>query len=237
MIQAIRYISSFIVYIVWTCTWAIGAALLGVRQRPGGAYDQSARAWGVGMLRGTGITVRVEGREHLDPDTPCVYMSNHASMIDIWAILAEIPGTIRFVYKKGMDWIPLMGVALRAAKHLPIDRHNRSRAFSLYDRAAGMIRRGFSAVVFPEGTRSPDGRLKPFRKGSFVLAISAGAPVIPIFCENTYELMPRGSWSPRQGTVTLRVGAPIPTAGLTYEDRDKVANATRAAMLALGARE
>ena len=70
-----------------------------------------------------------------------------------------------------------------------------------------------------------------------MLAISAGAPVIPIFCENTYELMPRGSWSPRQGTVTLRVGAPIPTAGLTYEDRDKVANATRAAMLALGARE
>jgi 1-acyl-sn-glycerol-3-phosphate acyltransferase len=237
MIQAIRYISSLLVYITWTCTWAIGAALLGVRQRPGGAYDQSARAWGVGMLRGTGVTVRVVGREHLAPGTPCVYMSNHASVIDIWAILAEIPGTIRFVYKKGMDWIPLMGLALRAAKHLPIDRNSRSRAFSMYDRAAGMIRRGFSAVVFPEGTRSRDGRLKPFKKGSFVLAISAGAPVVPIFCENTYELMPRGSWSPRQGTVTLRIGAPIPTAGLGYDDRDRVADATRKALIALGARE
>jgi len=237
MIQAIRYIVSFVVYITWTSLWAIGAALLGVRQRPGGAYDRSARAWGVGMLRGTGITVRVVGREHLDPGTPCVYMSNHASVIDIWAILAEIPGTIRFVYKKGMDWIPLMGLALRAAKHLPIDRHNRSRAFSMFDRAAGMIRRGFSAVVFPEGTRSRDGRLKPFRKGSFVLAISAGAPVIPVFCENTYELMPRGSWSPRRGTVTLRIGAPIPTAGLGYDDRDRVADATRKALIALGARE
>jgi 1-acyl-sn-glycerol-3-phosphate acyltransferase len=237
MIQAIRYIVSLVVYITWTCTWAIGAALLGVRQRPGGAYDKSARAWGVGMLRGTGITVRVVGREHLDPGTPCVYMSNHASVIDICAILAEIPGTIRFVYKKGMDWIPLMGLALRAAKHLPIDRSSRSRAFSMYDRAAGMIRRGFSAVVFPEGTRSLDGRLKPFKKGSFVLAIAAGAPVIPIFCENTYELMPRGSWSPKQGVVTLRIGAPIPTAGLSYEDRDQVASATRQALIALGARE
>ncbi len=237
MIQAIRYIVSFVVYITWTGSWAVSAALLGVRQRPGGAYDKSARAWGVGMLRGTGITVRVEGREHLDPGTPCVYMVNHASFIDIWAILAEIPGTIRFVYKKGMDWIPLMGIALRAARHMPIDRHNRSRAFSMYDRAAGMIRRGFSAVVFPEGTRSRDGRLKPFKKGSFVLAISAGAPVIPVFCENTHELMPRGSWSPRRGTVTLRIGAPIPTAGLTYQDRDRVANATRAALLGLGARE
>lgn len=237
MIQTIRYVSAFVVYIAWTCTWAISAALLGVRQRPGGAYDRSARAWGVGMLRSTGITVRVEGREHLDPETPCVYMSNHASLVDIWAILAEIPGTIRFVYKKGMDWIPLMGIALRAAKHLPIDRHNRTRAFSMYDRAAGMIRRGFSAVVFPEGTRSLDGRLQPFKKGSFVLAIAAGAPVIPVFCENTYELMPRGSWSPRRGTVTLRIGAPIPTAGLSYEDRDQVASATRKALLALGARE
>jgi 1-acyl-sn-glycerol-3-phosphate acyltransferase len=100
-----------------------------------------------------------------------------------------------------------------------------------------MIRRGFSAVLFPEGTRSRDGRLQPFKKGSFVLAISAGAPVIPVFCENTYELMPRRSWSPKPGTVTLRIGAPIPTAGLRYEDRDRIAAATRAALIALGARE
>ena len=237
MIGAIRYISSFVIFMAIAGSWAVLAALFGVKQRRGGAYDRSARFWAVGMLRGTRIAVRVEGGEHLDPDTPCVYMSSHASFIDIWAILAAIPGTIRFVYKKGMDWIPLMGIALRAAKHLPIDRHSRSQAFATYDRAAGMIRRGFSAVLFPEGTRSRNGRLQPFKKGSFVLAISAGAPVIPVFCENTYELMPRGSWSPKPGTVTLRIGAPIPTAGLRYEDRDRVAAATRAALVALGARE
>ena len=237
MIRAFRYISSFVFYMAIAGSWAVLAALLGVKQRRGGAYDRSARFWGVGMLRGTRISVRVEGDEYLNPDRPCVYMSNHASFIDIWAILAAIPGTIRFVYKKGMDWIPLMGIALRAAKHLPIDRHSRSQAFATYDRAAGMIRRGFSAVLFPEGTRSRDGRLQPFKKGSFVLAISAGAPVIPVFCENTYELMPRGSWSPKPGTVTLRFGAPIPTAGLRYEDRDRIAAATRAALIALGARE
>jgi 1-acyl-sn-glycerol-3-phosphate acyltransferase len=211
--------------------------LLGVKQRPGGVYDSAARQWALGMLRGTGITVAVRGRERLDPSRPCVYIANHASFADIWAILAEVPGTIRFVYKKGMDWIPLMGLAMRAARHIPIDRHNRSRAFSMYDRAAEMVRGGLSAIVFPEGTRSRGGRLMPFKKGPFVLAIAAGVPVVPIYCENTYELMPPGSFRPRPGTVTLHIGAEIPTAGLTYEDRDRIAQETRAALLALGARE
>lgn len=237
MMQALRYISSFLIYMAVAGTWAVVAALFRVRQRTGGAYDRSARLWGVGMLRGTGIEVKLEGAEHLDPSRPCVYMSSHASFIDIWAILAVIPGTIRFIYKKGMNWIPLMGIALRSARHLPIDRRRRSQAFATYNEAAAMVREGFSAVVFPEGTRSRDGRLKAFKKGPFVLAITAGAPVVPIYCHNTYELMPRGSWSPKRGTVTLRVGAPIPTAGLGPEDREQVAQATRAALLGLGARE
>ncbi|HEX7023407.1 MAG TPA: lysophospholipid acyltransferase family protein [Gemmatimonadales bacterium] len=237
MIQTLRYVFSFIRLMAWHGSRVLLAGLAGVKQKPGGVYDDAARQWGAGMLRGTGISVRVMGREHLDPSRPCVYISTHTSFVDIWAIVAEIPGTIRFVYKKGMDWIPLMGLAMRAARHIPIDRRNRSRSFSMYDRAAGMIRSGLSAVVFAEGTRSRDGRLKPFKKGPFVLAIAAGAPIVPVFCENTYELMPRRSWSPKPGVVTLHIGAPIPTAGLGYEDRDRLARETRAALLALGARE
>jgi 1-acyl-sn-glycerol-3-phosphate acyltransferase len=238
MIGFLRYVSSFIVYMSWYGARVLLSALTGVKQRPGGVYDTSARRWAQGMLRGTGITVRVEGRERLLTPEPKVYISNHASFVDIWAILAEFPGTIRFAYKKGMEWIPLMGQAMRAARHIPIDRAKASAAFAAYDEAAKFVRdEGSSAVVFAEGTRSRDGRLKPFKKGPFVLAIAAGAPVVPVFCENTFQLMPRGSWSPKPGTVTVKIGEPIPTAGLDFEARDGLARQTRAALIQMGARE
>jgi 1-acyl-sn-glycerol-3-phosphate acyltransferase len=188
------------------------------------------------MLRALRIAVQVEGREHLDPSRPVVYISNHASQVDIWAILAEVPGTIRFVYKKGMDWIPLMGMAMRAARHIPIKRQVKSAAFAAYDEAAAYIKEGSSAVVFPEGTRSRDGRLQPFKKGPFVLAIAAQVPVVPVLCDGSYELMPRGSWSPRPGTVRLAIGAAIPTSGLDYEARGELSDRSRAVLLALGAK-
>lgn len=238
MIGFLRYVASFIFYMSWSAGKVLLAALIGVKQRPGGIYDWGARHWAQGMLRGTGITVRVEGRERLLTQEPKVYISNHASFVDIWAMLAEFPGTIRFIYKKGMDWIPLMGQAMRAARHIPIDRQSRSASFASYNEAAKFIRdEGISAIVFAEGTRSRNGLLKPFKKGPFVLAIAAGAPVVPVFCENTYQLMPRGSWSPKPGIVTLKIGEPIPTAGLTVAERDVLASQTRDAIVAMGARE
>ena len=238
MIGLFRYLSSFIIYMSWYGGKVLFSALTGVKQKPGGIYDVAARRWAQGMLRGTGITVRVEGRERLLTPEPKVFISNHASFVDIWAILAEFPGTIRFVYKKGMDWIPLMGQAMRAARHIPIDRRNLSAAFAAYDEAAKFVRdEGSSAVVFAEGTRSRDGTLKAFKKAPFVLAIAAGAPVVPVYCENTWELMPRGSWSPKSGIVTLRIGEPIPTVGLDVEARDQLARQARAAVIAMGARE
>lgn len=238
MIGFLRYVASFIFYMSWSAGKVLLAALIGVKQRPGGVYDWGARHWAQGMLRGTGIKVQVDGRERLLTPEPKVFISNHASFVDIWAMLAEFPGTIRFIYKKGMDWIPLMGQAMRAARHIPIDRQSRSASFASYNEAAKFIRdEGISAIVFAEGTRSRNGLLKPFKKGPFVLAIAAGAPVVPVFCENTYELMPRGSWSPKPGIVTLKIGEPIPTAGLTVAARDALAAQTRDAIVAMGARE
>jgi 1-acyl-sn-glycerol-3-phosphate acyltransferase len=237
VIRTLRYVVAYVVYMGFWGSRVLLAALFRVRQRTGGIYDRAAREWARGMLRALRITVQVEGRAQLDPARPAVYISNHASQIDIWALLAEIPGTIRFVYKKGMDWIPLMGMAMRAARHIPIKRQVKSAAFAAYDEAAAYIKEGSSAVVFPEGTRSRDGRLQPFKKGPFVLAIAAQVPVIPVLCDGTYELMPRGSWSPRPGTVRLAIGTPIPTSGLDYAARGELAERSRAVLLALGAKQ
>jgi 1-acyl-sn-glycerol-3-phosphate acyltransferase len=237
VIQSLRYLACFTFLMGWWGSVVLLAAVFRVKQRPGGIYDRAAREWARGMLRGTGIQVRVEGRERLDPSVPKVYIANHASELDIWALLAELPGTVRFIYKKGMDWIPLMGMAMRAARHIPIKRQVKSAAFAAYDEAAKYVREGSSAVVFAEGTRSRNGKLLPFKKGPFVLAIAAQAPVVPVFCEGTFTLMPRGSWSPQQGTAVLRIGEEISTQGMSYEDRGRLADATRSALLRMGAVE
>ncbi len=237
MIRTLRYLAALLWFSGRHASTVIIAAVVGVRQRPGGIYDRAAREWARGILRWCRIGVTIEGRERLVPDVSVVYIANHVSFLDILAILAELPGTIRFVYKKGMSWIPLLGTAMRASRHIPIDRRNRSAAFAAYDEAAKFIRQGASAAVFAEGTRSRDGRLKPFKKGPFVLAIAAQVAVVPVLCLNGFELLPKGSWSPRPGTVTLRIGEAIPTAGTNFDVREQLAERTRAAIVGMGALE
>jgi 1-acyl-sn-glycerol-3-phosphate acyltransferase len=145
-----------------------------------------------------------------------------------------LPG-IRFVFKKELSAVPFLGQAINAMGHISIDRGNRGSAFASYDRAAEAVRAGTSAAVFVEGTRSRDGKLLPFKKGPFVLAIAAQVPVVPVVCLDTFERLPKGSVSPRPGTVRLRIGEPIATIGLDYPARDELADRARAAMLALGA--
>jgi 1-acyl-sn-glycerol-3-phosphate acyltransferase len=234
MIRAIRYLVAVAACTVYYGTRVVVAALAGVRQQPGGLYDRMQRSYGVRLLRITGIELIVEGFEQLDPKQPVVYASNHESWVDIWVLLAALPG-IRFVFKKELSSVPFLGQAINAMGHISIDRANRGSAFASYDRAAETIRAGASAMVFVEGTRSRNGKLLPFKKGPFVLAIAAQVPVVPVVCLDTFERLPKGSISPRPGTVRLRIGTPISTAGLDYAARDALADRTRAAMIALGA--
>jgi 1-acyl-sn-glycerol-3-phosphate acyltransferase len=234
MIQTLRYLLAITILTVWHGGAVIVSALLRTKQREGGVYDRAQRRWGRGMLRWTGVGVRVEGGEKLS-STPAVYIANHASFVDIWALLQELPGTVRFVFKKEMNRIPVLGLAMRSMQHIPIDRKNLSAAFAAYEEAALLIRGGISAVVFAEGTRSRDGKLHTFKKGPFVLAIAAGVPVIPVLCEGTFAALPKGSMTPRRGTVTLRIGDPIPTTGLSYEDRNPLSQSARAQLVAMGA--
>lgn len=222
MLRTLVYLLALLVFTIYYGGGVIVAGLLRVPNRPGGVYDQAARRWSRWLLRVAGIKVRIEGAHRLSPDRPVVYVSNHQSWFDILALAANLPGTVRFVSKKELAKIPVLGRAMRQAGHIFIDRQNRQKAFSAYEEVSGVIAAGLSAVVFAEGTRSRTGELQSFKKGPFVLAIAAQVPVVPVYCAGTFTILPKGSVRVRPHDVTLYVGDAIPTKGLDYEDRERL---------------
>ena len=215
---------------------AIVAGVLGVRYRRGGVYDRAGRLWSTRVLRLNGMRVKVSGYEHLPVEGPCVYISNHFSFADIWVLFSTLPDSLRFISKKELFKVPILGFAMRKARHISIDRKNLVAAFSAYEEAAQAIRDGVSAVVFAEGTRSRNGQLQAFKKGPFVLAIAAGVPVIPVWVEGTYQAFPPGALVFRRRPVEVRIGAPISTAGMNYDDRDVLSRRAHDAVVALSGR-
>jgi len=204
-----------------------------------GATWFARRLWAPAMLWMAGTRVVVEGREHIDPTLPTLFASNHQSSIDIPVLFVALPVNLRFIAKEQLRWVPLIGWYLQLAGHILIDRSNRTRAIASLDRAALEIaRRKISLIVFPEGTRSPDGRILPFKHGSFGLALKARIPVVPVTLEGSAQVMPRGTWRVRAGVVRVRVGAPVPTDGFDVNDRAGLARVVREAVvqgsLALG---
>jgi len=232
----IRVLWYYVVLLVSTTYHALGAVFAGifrVKHRQGGVYDWAGTDWARQILRAAGTPVHAVGLEHVPPGEPVIYASNHSSMFDIWALFATLPGSVRFVAKRELFRIPLLGPAMRAAGHIPIDRAVKARAFEAYDEAARIIKRGITPVVFPEGTRSPTGDLLPFKNAPFALAIAAQVPIVPVYVHHTVEILPKGAWRLRPRPIRLFVGAPIPTAGLTPRDREALRDRVRAAIVAL----
>jgi len=215
---------------------AIIAGLFRVKNRRGGIYDWSGTDWSRDILSAAGTPVVASGLEHIPRDQPVIYASNHSSMFDIWALFATLPGSVRFVAKRELFRIPVLGRAMLAVGHVPIDRTARKRAFEAYDEAARMIRGGTSVVVFPEGTRSRTGELLPFKNAPFGLAIAAQVPIVPVYVHHTFEILPKGAWRLRPRPIRLVVGQTIPTAGRRPEDREQLRDEVRAAMVALQAK-
>jgi 1-acyl-sn-glycerol-3-phosphate acyltransferase len=210
----------------------VGGALFGMPDRAGGLYDRAPRDWGRQLLRLTGLEVTVRGLERLREGQPYVFASNHASLVDIWVLLTYLPGRLRFIAKRELYRVPLLGAALRATRTIPIDRQHREAAAQAYESAARDVRSGRSVIVFVEGTRTRTGRLQEFKKGGFVLAITAGVPVVPVYLSGTYATLRKGSIRLRRHPITLTIGEPIPTAGLTYDDRERLLERCRQWMLA-----
>ena len=235
--MSVRTLWYYVVLGVSAAYHAAGAVIAGlfrVRNRVGGVYDWAGTDWARQVLKAAGTPVIAEGLESIPRNQPVIYASNHSSMFDIWALFATLPGSVRFVAKRELFKIPLLGTAMHAAGHIPIDRAARKKAFEAYDEAARTIQRGTSSIiVFPEGTRSRTGELLPFKNAPFGLAIAAQVPIVPVYVHHTFEILPKGAWRLRPRPIRLLVGAPIPTAGLAPDDRERLRDQVRAAMVAL----
>lgn len=179
-----------------------------------------------------GVRFVVVGLDGIDGARPAVYCINHRSNIDVvvFEILAARCPRLRAVYKAEINRLPVLGRVLRIAGFVPVQRADRERAIEAVDTAAERLAAGDSFLLAPEGTRSAAEEMRPFKKGAFVMAIKAQVPVVPIAIVGSAQAMPKGRFYVTPTRVTVRIGAPIPTAGLTLDDRDALARRVRAAM-------
>ena len=202
------------------------AALLRFSDRPGSPYDVLPRAWAKALVGIAGVRVRVHNPERAGEGSPHIFLANHVSWYDIPALGSFLPRA-KFVAKAELFRIPVLGGAMRAVGMVPIERHNRKAAFGAYDEASKRIQEGNSVIVFPEGTRGYDYPLRPFKKGPFVLAIDAGAPIVPVLVHGTREVIRKGSMMLHPGRVDVHLLEPVSVEGFGYDDRDVLADNVR----------
>lgn len=207
--------------------------VLSILDRSGDLAHKVARLWGRWILVAAGVRVKVRGSENLLQDRPQVIFCNHASYFDVFCLLAHLPVQFRWLAKEELFRIPLFGKAMEYGGYLPIDRSNPRRAHRSMVAAAERIRAGTSIVIFPEGTRSPDGRLQEFKSGGAILAVRAQVPVVPVAILGTHQIMRKGTLRVSPRPVEIRVGPAIPTEGLSQRDRDALLERARQAILRL----
>jgi 1-acyl-sn-glycerol-3-phosphate acyltransferase len=198
----------------------------------GAVQIRVARAWARTLLAVGGVHVNVEGLEQIDPNGSYVFIANHASYYDTPVALAHIPVQFRFLAKRGLFQIPFLGTHLSRAGHIPVPREDPRAAVKTMQTAAETIQqKKISLLIFPEGGRSHDGVLQPFKEGGAYIAIRAGVPVVPLVFVGTREVLPYGSGVIQSGTVTLRILKPIETKQLSLKDRGKLTDELRSLIL------
>ena len=183
-----------------------------------------ANIWGKMLLAMANTRVEIVGAENVLTGKPQIFMANHQSDFDVLIVLAHLQGQFRWIVKKELFQIPLFGRAMRGAGYIEIDRGNREQAMESIEKAAAKIREGKSVMSFPEGTRSRDGRIKPFKQGMFYLAIKSGVPIVPITIVGAGEIMPRRSLHVKPGKITMVIDKPVDVTGYSLENRQELIN-------------
>lgn len=184
----------------------------------------------------TGIRYHAEGTEHIRTDRSAIYAINHTSNLEppvVYLILRSLFPRFQFLYKAVLRKTPILGPIFDAGGFVPIERHDRGQSERAIAQAVRQIRQGNNFIVFPEGTRSRTGDLLPFKKGAFIMAIQAQAPIVPVATVGAQDAMRRGSPFIYPTTIQVKLGAPVSTEGTTLDDRDDVMNRVHDAMAAL----
>ena len=180
-----------------------------------------------------GIRVEVVGRENIHKGQPAVYAANHSSNVEppvVFYTLRSLFPHLSILYKAELRKLPVLVWLFDAAGFVPLERANSEQSLPAVDRAAQSLASGRSFVIFPEGTRSRTGHLLPFKKGGFIMAIKAQAPVVPVAVSGSNRVLKRGSMIIRPATIRVDLAPPIPTTGMTFADRAELVNAVRESM-------
>lgn len=205
MVRAYLFLA---VFIPLTFLLSVSAFISTLFDPSGRLYARHARLWARLGLALNGITVTLAGTEHL-PDGPVIFMSNHQSNFDILALLAAMPRQFHWIAKKELFEIPVFGPSMRRGGYIPLDRGDGRKALQSIDEAAATIRQGKSVVLFPEGTRTPDGNLLPFKRGGFILARKAAVPVIPVTINGSGRINPAGQIRLYSGNIHITLHPPV----------------------------
>jgi 1-acyl-sn-glycerol-3-phosphate acyltransferase len=210
-----------VIMLLHTTLWAIVGIVVIILDPTAHLYTFLAgRIWAPQVLWLAGVEVTVRGLEHVDRARSYIVVANHLSQLDIPLLFAELPFPIRFLAKRSLFYIPVFGWSIALARFIPVDRSSTRKARRSIDRAARRVRRGRSLVIFPEGTRSPDGALQTFKSGAFVMGVKSGVPILPVAIRGSYEIVPKSTLKVRPGPIELVFGRPIRTTDLGMADKE-----------------
>ena len=210
-----------------TLLLGLPALLAALVDRTGRVPYRIGQAWARFILWSNGVRLRVEGLEGVDRRVSCVFVSNHQSNLDGLAIGVSLPSPLRFVIKKSLLRIPIMGQAFKLGRMIAIDRSEGEKSVETINRAARELKNGISALFFGEGSRTRDGSLGPFKKGAAIFAIRTGLPLVPVTVTGGFRLLPPGTLHIRGGVLRIVIGPAIPTAGLTPDDAERLTETVR----------
>ncbi|HEY6844098.1 MAG TPA: lysophospholipid acyltransferase family protein [Thermoanaerobaculia bacterium] len=224
----LRTIWTGFVVVVVTIPLALATMIVAMVRSNARLIDRITRLWATAIVRAAGIDLRTENTGILDRSQRYIIVANHYSYFDIPCIFAAIPQPIRFMAKVSLFKIPIFGWAIGRAGFIPIDRKNRRTAVKSFELAVERIRKGNTVVVFPEEGRSRERTMREFQRGGFLLALRSQLPILPVAIDGTFDVFSAHARLVRPGPVTVKVGTPIPTEGLTVREKERLLNESRA---------
>lgn len=225
------YVLKLVVIIMITVPAALLTTFGGLFDRYGKRVYVVSRLWSRMVLKTCGVSTRIAGLNHIDPKQRYIFMVNHQSNIDIPVLIQALSAfQLRWLAKKELLWIPLFGWAMWAGKHITVNRSDRIDALRSLKKATQRLAGGISVVIFPEGTRSSDGRLLPFKRGGFWLAMQTRTPVVPVTIDGSRAILPKGGWRIRSGGIRITVGEPLTVESYRAGKLLAVSNQVRAIM-------